>query len=237
MIILVLGHRGMLGSTVTKYFTSLNFEIKTIESKCPTKHFEDKILTFKGDYIINCIGAIPQRTKDFKVNTDLPIWLSNNAPCRVIHPGTDCEMDTDVYGVSKRLAREYLECYSVNTKVLQTSIIGHEQGTSFGLLEWFLAQQGEVKGYTEAMWNGITTLEWAIQASNLIKDWSTYKTVTVLESEPISKYNLLSLIKEIYNKQVEITPVSLGKNKCLVGDIKTKSLKDQLLDLKNFHIL
>lgn len=232
--VLVLGNTGMLGSTVAKYLTEQGIKVLAIDHKYPSKIFEYTVVTFDGDYIVNCIGAIPQRSHSFKVNTDLPIWLSNNSPCRVIHPGTDCETDSTPYGISKRLAREYIEAYSTNTKVLQTSIIGHEEGTCHGLLEWFLAQKDEVEGYTEAMWNGITTLEWASQAFSLMQNWDGYKTTTVIQGESVSKYELLTKIKEVYGRDTFINPVSKGKDKRLVGDIVTKPLHQQLEELKKF---
>jgi dTDP-4-dehydrorhamnose reductase len=236
MDVMVLGHKGMLGHMVVKYLSNLGYTIQTISHKFPSIEFESTVRNFKGDFIINCIGAIPQRTNDFKVNTDVPIWLSHNAPCNVIHPGTDCEMDNDVYGTSKRIASEYIKLYSKNTKILKSSIIGPEQGTANGLMAWLGAQSGEVQGYTNAIWNGNTTLEWSKQAAELIRNWSNYKTETILESHPISKFNMLQLFAEYYDKKdLIITPVELGKDKCLIGEIKTKSLNEQLKELKQYE--
>lgn len=237
MKVLVLGHKGMLGSVVTKYFTQQGFEVKTVESRYPSQEFKREVLAFDKGFIINCIGAIPQRTQHFQINTDLPIWLSNNTKCRVVHPGTDCETDTNTYGTSKRLASEYLKAYSTNTKILKSSIIGPEQGTSYSLMEWFLAQQGEAKGYTKALWNGNTTLEWAKQASSLIANWEEYNRETILEGESISKYEILCLLKDLYKKEINIIPVELGEDKCLTGGIKTPPLREQLEELKTFMYL
>ena len=234
--ILILGHTGMLGHMVKIYFEKQNFNVVILTSRFGDAQFETDIKNFNGGFIINCIGAIPQRTNYFKINTDLPIWLSNNSPCQVIHPGTDCEMDDDDYGISKRLANEYIQMYSTNTKVLKTSIIGPENGTCFGLMEWFLSQEGEVNGYTQAIWNGNTTLEWAKQCHNLIDDWNEYNKQTILEGKPISKFDMLNLFNIFYNKNIKINPIDLGKNKCLIGNIKTKPLKEQLEELKKFII-
>lgn len=237
MKVLVLGHTGLLGSMVSSYLKSKDMEVINIEHRWPTLEFQQSIKDFNGDFIINCIGAIPQRTKSFEINTNLPIWLSDNAECKVIHPGTDCEMDYDEYGLSKKAASTYIKQNSTNTKILQTSIIGPEPNSKFGLMAWFLSQTGEISGYTEAIWNGNTTLEWAKQAESLIWNWSSYRNLTILEGEPISKFDLLSLIKEVYNKNININPINLGKNKCLKGDIKTKSLREQLEELKKFSTL
>ena len=113
MKILILGHSGMLGHMVVKYLQSNNINICTIDDRWP--NIKKDIKNFDGDYIVNCIGAIPQRTSDFDINWELPIWLDLNSPCRVIHPGTDCEMDSDDYGISKNVASNYIDTLSKQT--------------------------------------------------------------------------------------------------------------------------
>jgi len=233
---MVLGHKGMLGSIVKQYLESKGYVVHFLTTRYGDKYFQESIKKFNGDFIINCIGSIPQRTNDFKVNTDLPILLSNIAPCKVIHPGTDCEMDIDPYGTSKRIATEYISLYSTNTKILKTSIVGPENDTAFGLMSWLGAQTGTVQGYTKAMWNGNTTLEWAKHAEALMMNWDSYETLNILEGECLSKFDMLHLFAEFYNKtDLTIEPIELGKNKCLVGNIKTKPFKDQLIELKEFY--
>ena len=233
MKVLVLGHKGMLGHMVIKYFIDKNINIHTISPRWP--ECKSEILNFKGDYIINCVGAIPQRTSDFEINWHLPIWLDLNAPCKVIHPGTDCEMDNDKYGVSKTISADYITTLGKQTKILKTSIIGPELKGDSSLLAWFLSQRGETYGYTNAIWNGNTTLEWSKQCLNLIKNWDIYKILTILEGESISKYNMLNTIKEIFNVNINIIPKELGKNKTLKGHIKTIKFSPQLIELKKYY--
>jgi dTDP-4-dehydrorhamnose reductase len=236
MNILILGHKGMLGHMVTKYFLDKNINITTTSHKFPTEEFFNEVKSFNGDYIINCIGAIPQKTKTFTVNLELPVWLSQNTPIKVIHPGTDCEIDNDEYGISKRLASDYIISNSYNTKIIKASIIGPELGSKSSLLEWFLNSEGNVNGYTKAMWSGITTLEWAKQCFNLINNWDKYETENIIESTCLSKYDLLNLIKEIFNKNINIIPEDkISINKCLKGNIKSLDIKTQLQELKNYY--
>jgi len=236
MTILILGHKGMLGHIVFNYLSDQNFDVKTIDYRFPSKKFKQYIKSFKGDFIINCIGSIPQKTSIFDINTELPIWLSDNTLTKIIHPGTDCEMDNDEYGNSKRIAREYIIKNSYNTKIIKTSIIGPELISKNSLLEWFLNSENEVKGYTKTMWSGITTLEWAKQCLNLIKNWESYNKETIIEGTCLSKYNLLNLIKEIFNKEINIIPDNgVDINKCLKGNIKVSDIKIQLQELKNYY--
>jgi dTDP-4-dehydrorhamnose reductase len=236
--VLILGNQGMLGHMLSLYFeTQKNIKIIKIKSRWPEESFFNEIKNFKGQFIINCIGAIPQKTKNFHINYELPIWLSENSNCAIIHPGTDCEMDMDDYGLSKKKASDYIKNISINTKILKSSIIGPEINNSASLLEWFLNNNNKyVNGYTDAMWNGVTTLEWAKQCYKLIENWNDYKKETIIQSNCISKYELLITIKNIFEKQIEILPISgLGKNKCLNGEIFTKDISQQIIELKKFY--
>jgi dTDP-4-dehydrorhamnose reductase len=234
MNILVLGHKGMLGHMLVKYLTHQNYTIYTTDYRFPSIEFKNEILKFNGDYIINCIGSIPQKTTNFQINYELPIWLEENSNCSIIHPGTDCEIDDDEYGVSKRKASEYIKKQNNKTKILKASIIGPELNSKVSLLEWFLSSSGDVYGYSNAMWNGITTLEWAKQCVKLIVNWDDYKTETILYSDCISKLELLKNIKLIYQKDSHILPIDKGINKCLLGDIYTSNIYIQLQELKQY---
>ena len=235
--VFLLGHRGMLGNAVHKYLSKCNLEIITTSQKWPNKAFKNEILSFEGDFLINCIGVIPQK-KDlsFDINFELPIWLDQNVECKIIHPGTDCEMDLDKYGVSKFKAAEYIKQFGSNTKIIKTSIIGHELMTCYSLLDWFLNSEKLVQGYINVFWNGNTTLEWAKFCLKLIKSWDKYTDETILMTECISKYKLLQIISKVYEKNIVIEKDNKHKlNKCLKGSIKNKSIESQLIDLKKFY--
>ena len=231
MKVLVLGHKGMLGHMVAKYLKDKSIHVETINQRFPFKK-----LDFKGEYIVNCIGAIPQKTNNFNINWKLPFWLDHNMKhCRIIHPGTDCEMDNDDYGLSKAKAAKYLVENSKRTKILKTSIIGPELKGSASLLEWFLSQENEVFGYTKAMWNGNTTLEWAKQCFHLMTNWDSNHNEMIISSTPVSKFELLNAIKVVFNKDIAIIEQDKGSNKCLEGIIYTGTIQEQLEELKEYY--
>ena len=233
MNVLVLGHTGMLGNAVHR---CLEAKIETTDLRWPDEDFKSFIKNYEGDYIVNCIGAIPQRTDKFEINYELPIGLEKNSNCRIIHPGTDCEMDNDDYGTSKSKASRYLALHGSDTKIIKTSIIGHEIDSKVSLLDWFLNSTGEVFGYTKAMWNGITTLQWTKECYIMMKEWEKYAKCTVISSECGSKYDLLNTIKEVYNKNIVINKNdSVSVNKCLRGSIKVIPIKKQLIELRRFY--
>ena len=236
MNILILGHKGMLGHMLVKYLTDQNYAIHTINHRFPSEEFKDKVLKFNGDYIINAIGAIPQKTNLFDINYELPIWLDKYANNKIIHAGTDCEIDNDEYGTSKRTASDYIKKFSTNTKIIKTSIIGPELESKSSLLEWFLNNDNiSCNGFTKAMWNGITTYEWVIQCEQLMDNWDIYLKETIISGNCISKFTLLNTIASVFEKSINILPVGDGINKCLVADIKTKDIKEQLIELKRYY--
>jgi dTDP-4-dehydrorhamnose reductase len=231
--VLILGHKGMLGHMIHKVFRkNTNHKVITINERFPDW---DKSMFDNIDFVINCIGAIHQKTDKFDINWQIPIWLNENTNCNIIHPSTDCELDDSDYGISKRKAADYIKNNSRTTKIIQTSIIGPELGVNFGLMEWFLSQKGEVNGHTKAIWNGVTTLEWAKYCEKLINNWNDHPILTILCSDSVSKFKLLQLIQECYNKtDVVIMPKELGEDKSLKGNVKTKSIKEQIIELINY---
>lgn len=235
MELLVLGHKGMLGHMVTKYLKQYH-SITTIDDYWPDLNFEAKIKSSKADYVINCIGAIPQRTDTFDINFKLPIFLEKNFRGRVVHPGTDCEIDRDEYGLSKKAARDYIVGEGTRSKIIKSSIIGPELNSSASLLEWFLNAEDKVSGYSKAMWSGITTLQWAKVCKDLLDNWESFDKENIVQSTCLSKYDLLVLIKQVFNKDIEIVPNdNVVVDKCLSGTVDVISIEDQLKELKDFY--
>lgn len=236
MKILILGHNGLLGNMVYSYFKSKNYDLVTTGLRWPDDDFKSFVSEQVVDYIINCIGIIPQKKPDVElydlVNYQLPLWLDSIC-IKVIHPDTDEPADTP-YGAAKEMARKNI---SINTKIIKTSIIGFEKNTRYSFLDWFLGSEGSVNGFTNQMWNGNTTLEWAKWAEKIIKNCDEYKNVTTLANpDCLSKYEILEKIKIIFDKNIEISPVesSIAKNNCMNGDYTTSNLVLQLKELKNF---
>jgi len=236
MKVLILGHNGMLGHMVMKYFKKNNIEVITTSNRWPSNEFKMDVINFDGDYIINCIGAIHQRTKTFDVNWELPIFLDFYSKNKIVHPGTDCEMDDDDYGISKKIARDFIVNTSKNTKSIKTSIIGPELNTKSSLLEWFLSNEDSttVFGYSKFYWDGNTTLTWAKECLNLITNWDEYDKETIISSECISKKEILDSINQVYERKIIVNEnTDVIKNKCLCGERKTKHIKEQLIELIN----
>lgn len=175
------------------------------------------------DVVINCIGLVKQLAESndplqaIPINSLLPHRLARLcaiAGARLVHVSTDCvfagtrggytETDasdaTDLYGRSKYLGEvNYEHCIT-----LRTSIIGHELNSANGLVGWFLTQQGSVKGYTQAIFSGLPTVELAHVIRDIVLPQPQLHGLYHVASQPINKFDLLTLVKKKYKKDIAI---------------------------------
>jgi len=178
---------------------------------------------FHPDAVVNAIGIIKQlpkaneRIPSLEINAMFPhrlALLCKDISARMIHLSTDCvfsgkkgnyrESDTsdadDLYGRTKFLG----EVNGKNCLTLRTSMIGQELSRKKSLLEWFLSQKETVNGYKKVIFSGFTTLELSHIIENMILNYPEAHGVYHVSSEPISKYDLLSLIKATLKLPIEI---------------------------------
>ena len=183
----------------------------------------DVLADFHPDVVINAVGVVKQRihgldpVPNLEINALLPHRLA--ALCKAIranfiHISTDCvfsgrsghykESDEpdpiDTYGHSKLLG----EIKSSGCITLRTSIIGRELSRKTSLFEWFLAQKQPVKGFKNAIFSGLTTLELSRVLEKLITRFPMASGTYHLSSSPISKYDLLELIKSKLKLPIKI---------------------------------
>jgi len=173
---------------------------------------------------VNCIGIVKQAEMgndpliSISVNALLPHRLAKLCRAggvRLIHVSTDCvfsgrkghytESDVsdaeDLYGRTKFLGEVSFE----GCLTLRTSMIGRELETSHGLVEWFLSQEGRtVGGYTRAIFSGFTTNGLAEIIARIIDEEPDMHGVWHVASDPVSKFELLSLIRQIYRLNIHI---------------------------------
>jgi dTDP-4-dehydrorhamnose reductase len=179
----------------------------------------------RPDVVINCIGVIKQlaEAKDpltaIAINSLLPHRLAKACErinARLIHLSTDCVFSgtkggyqegdfpdcTDLYGRSKLLG----EVDYPHAITLRTSIIGHELFSRVSLVDWFLSQRDVIKGFTRARYSGFPTVEMARIIAEQVIPRPELSGLYHLSSEPISKYDLLCLVRDQYGKEIEIEP-------------------------------
>lgn len=178
----------------------------------------------RPEVVINCVGLIKQIADAQDPLTALPInamlphrlaRLCELAGARLIHVSTDCvfsgrtgnylESDLsdaeDLYGKSKYIGELHDVPHAVT---LRTSIIGHELGSNHALVDWFLSQQGRVKGYTKAVFSGLPTVELARVMKDFVVPHPRINGLYHVAAEPIAKGDLLHLVAAQYGKQIEI---------------------------------
>lgn len=180
---------------------------------------------FKPQAVINAVGIVKQRSTakesipSLEINSLLPHRLAvlcRAIGARLIHLSTDCVYSgskgnyrdddpsdaEDLYGKTKYLG----ELYESHCLTLRTSIIGRELSRRKSLFEWFMAQEGKVKGFRNAIYNGFTTIEMARIIDMMLVQHPEACGVWQVSSEPIDKCTLLELIKAKTGKQIEIVP-------------------------------
>lgn len=188
--------------------------------------------------VVNCIGLIKQLycANDplvvLPVNSMFPHRLAKLCAlshARLIHISTDCvfsgrgegdylESDLsdaeDLYGKSKFIGEVIDSSHAIT---LRTSIIGHELNSQYALVDWFLSQDGPVKGYAQAIYSGLPTRELSEVIQNYVIPNQKLSGLYHVASSPISKFNLLKLIADVYNKKIIIEPensVKINRSLC-----------------------
>ena len=185
------------------------------------------------DWIINCIGIIKPHINEnnfssvknaISVNSLFPHALASaisNLKNKVLQIATDCVYSgkeggytensphdpLDVYGKTKSLG----EVSSEQFLHIRASIIGPEYGRSTSLQEWFLSQpkNAEVNGFTDHLWNGLTTHHFALLAKAIVLAGGDFSgTQHVIPANIVTKAELLESFAQVYNrKDIQINAV------------------------------
>ena len=187
----------------------------------------DSLAKFVGSdhYIINCLGITKPHIDDDNeqdvaraklVNSLFPAKLASlaeNTGSRVIQIATDCvfsgrkghylETDAhdaeDVYGKTKSLG----EAVSDNVMHIRVSTIGRELGRNTLLLEWVLShtQGATIPGYTDHLWNGVTTNHFAKVVRGIIENDGFRSGLShLVPADELSKADLVRQIASAFGR-------------------------------------
>lgn len=207
---------------VEHFFSSTDKLIPNVDVK-DFATLERTVLDTKPDVVINCIGLIKQHdvskqhVEAIEINALLPhkiAQLCDSIQARLVHFSTDCVFDgktgsylesdlptaTDLYGKSKCLG----EVDYGKHVTLRTSIIGHELKSSVSLIDWFLSQEGSVKGFSKAVFSGLPTVYVAKVLANYVLPNPSLSGLYQLSVDPIDKFSLISKVADVYSKKIEI---------------------------------
>lgn len=180
--------------------------------------------SLKPDVVINAVGIIKQLPDSknvintLTINSIFPQKLAQAAQrlnFRLINISTDCvfsgkkggytEEDVsdavDLYGKSKNFG----EVDGENCLTLRTSIIGREIASSHSLIEWFTGSRGgTVKGFKNAIYTGFPTVILAEIIGDLIEKFPGLSGLYHISSQPINKFDLLTIVNDIYHLGITI---------------------------------
>lgn len=190
-----------------------------------TVRLTEVILDFKPDIVINCIGVL---NKDAEENPEKAIFINSYLPhflakqgsdigYKLVHISTDCVFSGKTGGYTENAVKDGIGFYAQSKALgeivygkhltIRTSIIGPELKTNgIGLFDWVMQQKGEINGYINAYWTGVTTMVLA-QAilSGIAHDISGLHHL--VNDKKINKHHLISIIKKEFNRDdITIVP-------------------------------
>lgn len=271
MKVLIFGATGMAGQVITTYLKRKDHEVTTVGRKnCdynfditamrPVQEFFNELDEY--DFIINCVGLLvaesntrPDRASI--LNSWFPHYIEARLaalPTKLIHLSTDCvfsgydgpytedsvHSEKNSYGRSKSLG----EVNNFKDITFRMSIIGPDVDPSgTGLFSFIFKNPAKkIPGWTNAYWNGITTLELAKCIERYMDNpviSGIYHLVNDLPA--VSKFDLLDQINKIFKLKKRIIATTGPKtiDKTLLNtrtdfDFKISSIRCQLLELKKF---
>ena len=185
------------------------------------------------DYIINCSGVIKHKIDEQdlasldnarRINTDFPRELALTGirkSIRIFQIATDCVFSgnngpyaedslhdaLDVYGVTKSEGEYHFD----NMMILRCSVIGREVNSHVEFMDWILSQRTNTKlnGFSNHLWNGLTTLHFAKIVLGIISSKS-FKSgkYHVLPSDSASKFEMIDMVcKNFAREDIQIERV------------------------------
>ncbi len=211
--------------SIEDYYQNVNFSANGNKLLLSSLNIiKEMISNLDNTIIINTLSVSIKESKEnfdkaVYINSFFPNFISSivkNTNNKFIHISTDCVFSgklgdyseytitdsTDSYGSTK----SYGEVHNGNDLTIRTSKIGPCLiNQSEELFDWFIRQEGSVKGYKNALWNGVTTLELAKMIEKAIEKDLT-GVYNIAPFSKISKYDLLSIINDVFNKSLIIEP-------------------------------
>ena len=262
--VVVLGAAGLLGREAARALEGLGNEVSRAGRRARPGWIQfdaegdppEQLLEEGVDLIVNCAGVLAgeidvadpsSRDRAEAVNGRLPHSLAQAASdngSRLVHISTDavfrsdagrCFEDDksfadDVYGATKRRG----EPQAPNALTLRCSFVGRDPERRRGLLEWVLAQSGDVGGYVDQLWNGLVSSQVAAVCAALAERDLFERARDegpihhLFEDPPITKYDLVSLIAESLRLDVKIVQAESGHPSSRVLATRHRALAEYL---------
>lgn len=256
MKVMVLGARGLLGAAIVFALRRRGIETIPVSRKefDPLRDDLETLRIGGADFVVNAMGVTPRRKETEgareALNERFPRVMADrcvefSAP--FIHISTDAvfaprpvskspatnvwrnenlrrESDPpdarDPYGISKA------EGEPVNGLTVRGSFIGPELAHNDGLLSWFLRAKKPVSGFTNVLWNGMTSLQFAECVRLIIERGAYFPGVRHVFGEDVTKCGLLRRIAAAF----ELPGVGVVENESAkTGDMRLGTIYPEFL--------
>ena len=181
------------------------------------------------DAVLNFTAVVNQKAEEDKaeasyINCFLPHYLekiTHNTKTVIVHRSTDCIFSgkkgsyslDDIPDGESFYAKTKAIGELINQKdiTIRVSLIGPDPDSDGdSLFPWFLRQNGQVNGFTDAIWTGVTTIEFA----RVIEKLLLQKAHGLFQCAPdtsISKYELLTVFEKYFPNNRKVIPISKNR--------------------------
>lgn len=267
MKILVIGSGGMLGYAAALYLRGQGHQVTgltrtkslpgTLRMDATDEPAMDRLLNQElFDAVINCAALLvkpsaERKAEAVKLNAWLPHFLDGycrRSGAHLIQVSTDAVFsgarggyredapsDADTfYGQSKFLG-EVSNDHALTVRSGFWGVDINPEGT--GLLQWFLRCSGPVCGYTKALFNGVSNLEFARFADAALQNrWTG--VYHLCAADLLSKYEFLRLANRVFARGTDVREaagVSIDRSlQCGRRDIpyRQKTFEQMMVELK-----
>ncbi len=220
-------------------FPNCTFDDSFVCDVTDLNKFEEYLDLSHYDIIINCVALLIRASEDNKsravfLNSYFPHWLESkykNTNTKIIQVSTDgvfgdgqppfSETDphlcTSFYARSKSLG----ELNNDKDLTIRSSFFGPDiNNNGKGLLNWFFSQNGNIKGFKNVLFTGVTSLEFAKFVDEV--GLTATGVYNLGASGTINKCNLLELFKsKLSIDNINIIPDEKSKSNTSVKTIRT----------------
>lgn len=185
----------------------------------------DTIMNGNYSAVVNCVGVLNKYAENDHeaavfLNSYLPHFLAGiteSIETQVIHISTDCVFsgsrgnyteadfpDGELFYDRTKALGELINKKDVTFRM---SIIGPDMNENgIGLINWFMQQEGRVRGYKNALWTGQTTLQLAKTIENAVIQ-GVHGLYNMVPENSISKHDMLLLFnKYLRSEPLEVLP-------------------------------
>lgn len=195
-----------------------------IDARAP-QALREVLERYRPEAAINAIGLVPQRADEqdmvgnLEVNALFPHKLARmcrDVGARLIHISTDAVFSGERGGYSEEDRPDPVDTYGrckllgevagEGALTLRTAIVGLGLTRKSGLIDWFLRQRGEVKGYRNAIFSGFTARELSGAIERVVTRHPRASGLYHASSDAISKFDLLDGLRTRLGLPLRIVP-------------------------------